>query len=146
MTRSTIRIGIVGYSRNQFNWKKATSILKDLYKELKKNHKDKEVEIVSGYTNVGVPKIAYQLAEQFDFTTVGFTAKEALSIDIGLYPVQKVFIVGDKFGDESEDFIKYIDGLIRIGGGNQSLKEVEMFKARSVNETLQGPLKEFDVD
>lgn len=55
-----LRIGIVGFSRNQFDKAQARSVLSEQYENLKNEFG--YVEIVSGYTNSGVPKIAYELA------------------------------------------------------------------------------------
>ncbi len=146
MLKEKIKYGIVGFSRNQFDKTSAYKILAELFSSVKAKHSDKEVEIVSGYTNSGVPKIAYELADKFGFTTVGFSAKQALNVRSGVYPVQKVILKGDRFGDESEDFVKYIDGLIRIGGGPQSRRETEMFKRLHKGDRLANLIKEYEVD
>ena len=144
--KKKIKIGVVGFSRNQFDKKEAYRILKELFIKIKKKHSDKEIEIVSGYTSSGVPKIAYELADQFGFITVGFSAKQALAVSSGVYSVKKVIIKGICFGDESEDFVKYIDGLIRIGGGPQSRKETKMFVNINIKKPMNSILKEFEVD
>jgi hypothetical protein len=77
--------------------------------------------------------------------TVGFSAKQALFVKSGGHPVKKVILVGEKFGEESADFIAYIDLLIRIGGGPQSRHEVELFKERHQGEDLTGILFEEEV-
>lgn len=144
--KKTIKFGIVGFSRNQFDQQEAQRILSSLFATIKKKHHHKDIEIVSGYTNSGVPKIAYQLADKFGFITVGFSALQALSVRSGVYSVQKVILKGKRFGDESEDFIRYIDGLIRIGGGQQSRKEVKLFKQLHEGRPLQSLLKEYEVE
>jgi len=141
-----IKYGIVGFSRNQFDKKTATRILNDLFEKIKAKHPNKEIEIVSGYTNSGVPKIAYELSDKFGFTTVGFSAQQALKVRSGVYPVKKVILKGEKFGDESKDFINYIDALIRVGGGKQSRDEIKLFKKLNSNKPLKSILKEFEVD
>lgn len=143
---SVAKYGIVGFSRNQFDKKGARTILYREFEKLKEKHTNEIVEIVSGYTNSGVPKIAYELADQFGFVTVGFSAKQALRVRSGVYPVQKKTIIGNRFGDESEAFVSYIDVLIRVGGGKQSRHEVELFKVLHTNETLDSKLLEFEVD
>lgn len=140
-----LKIGIVGFSREQFDKKAAKEILTKVFRELQDKHPHKEIEIVSGYTNSGVPKIAYELADAFMFTTVGFSAKQALSVRSGVYPVDKVIIYGSKFGDESEEFVRYIDGLIRVGGGPQSRAETQMFKELHKEKPLDRVLQEFEV-
>ena len=142
----TIKYGIVGFSRNQFDKKAAYQILTDVFQKIKEKHPDKIIEIVSGYTNSGVPKIAYELSDKFGFITVGFSAKQALKVRSGVYEVKKVILKGEKFGDESEDFVQYIDALIRIGGGKQSRHETELFKKLNSDKPLNKILKEFEVE
>ena len=144
--KKPIKYGVVGFSRNQFDKKAATLILDNLFQKITEKHPDKRIEIVSGYTNSGVPKIAYELSEKFGFITVGFSAKQALKVKSGVYPVNKVILKGDKFGDESEDFVEYIDALIRVGGGNQSRHETELFKKVNSDKPIKSILKEFEVD
>ncbi|MCG8328867.1 MAG: hypothetical protein MI974_14340 [Chitinophagales bacterium] len=142
---SSIKYGVVGFSRNQFDKNTARQILETLFTTIKEKYPDKEIEIVSGYTNSGVPKIAYELADLFGFTTVGFSAEQALTVKSGVYPVQKVILKGKKFGDESEAFVKYIDRLIRIGGGPQSRRECMLFRTLHANNNLDARLKEYEV-
>ena len=146
MKKRTIKYGIVGFSRNLFDKTATHRILEELFQQIKAKHSDKEIEIVSGYTNSGVPKIAYELADRFRFTTVGFSAKQALTVRSGVYPVKKVVLIGQKFGDESDDFVKYIDGLIRVGGGPQSRKEVELFRQLHIGKPLGSLLREYEID
>ena len=116
MSRKIIKYGIVGFSRNQFDQTTARHILDALFQKIKAKHQDKEIEIVSGYTNMGVPKVAYELAEKYGFITIGFSAEQALRVRSGVYDVDKRILVGKRFGDESEAFVQYIDALIRVGG------------------------------
>lgn len=142
----TIKYGIVGFSRDQFDKEAAYRILEELFRQISIKHSDKEIEIVSGYTNMGVPKIAYELADRYGFTTVGYSAGQALKVRSGVYPVKKVILIGKKFGDESNDFVQYIDALIRIGGGRQSRMETEMFKTLHAGERLDSLLREYEVE
>lgn len=142
----TIKYGIVGFSRNQFDKKEAYQILNTEFQKIKEKHPDKIIEIVSGYTNSGVPKIAYELSDKFGFVTVGFSAKQALRVRSGVYEVKKVILKGERFGDESEDFVRYIDALIRIGGGKQSRHETELFKKLNADKPLNTIVKEFEVE
>ena len=141
-----IKYGVVGFSRNQFDQQKAYQILETIFEQIRLKHPDKIIEIVSGYTNSGIPKIAYELADKFGFTTVGFSAKQALKVRSGVYSVKKVILKGERFGDESEDFVHYIDALIRVGGGKQSRHETDLFKKLHSNKSMNSFLKEFEVD
>lgn len=123
-----MKIGIVGFSRSQFDKKMAILKLRNILEELVAGRDAATIEIISGYTNMGVPRIAYRLADDMGLKTVGFSAKQALRVRAGVYPVKEVILVGERFGDESQKFIEYIDVLVRIGGGPQSRKEVDLFK------------------
>jgi len=127
-----LRVGVVGYSGRKFDEAIARRELSEVLNELLEQRElpPSQVELVSGLTNIGVPKIAYEIAAEAGMKTVGISAARALSSSVGVYAVDKQIIVGENYGDESEEFIGYIDVLIRIGGGDQSLGEVEMFKRR----------------
>jgi len=141
-----LKIGVVGFSSNQFNHKEASLKLKKLLDHIVRNHGKEGLVLVSGYTNSGVPKIAYDWAVELGMETVGFSAKQALTVDSGVYPVDKVILVGEKFGEESQSFVEYIDILIRIGGGNQSRHEVELFKEHKGLVDLEKILFEAEID
>ncbi len=83
-----------------------------------------QIHIVAGLTNVGVSSIAYRLAKEFGFFTVGIAPQQAFRFE--LFPVDEQHIVGNKFGEESEFFLRSISQLIRIGGGPQSMREIQM--------------------
>ncbi|MEM7657013.1 MAG: hypothetical protein AAF399_12845 [Bacteroidota bacterium] len=142
----SLKYGIVGFSRNQFDQAAARRILKELFVQIQHKHPEKAIEIVSGYTNMGVPKIAYELAEEMGFITVGFSAAQALRVKSGVFPVQKVILEGERFGDESEAFVRYIDALIRVGGGEQSRRETAMFKELHAGRPLQKLVREYEVE
>lgn len=141
-----MKIGIVGFSAPHFDKETARILLETKLQEIISGLDRNKIEIVSGYTNTGVPKIAYKIADSLGLTTVGFSAKKALKVGSGVYPVDKKFIVGKKFGDESEAFVTYIDILIRIGGGKQSRREVVMFKEKNKEQELSNILFEEEVD
>lgn len=143
--QKVIRYGVVGFSSNAFDKVEARKILTTCYKNIEAKHADTDIQIVSGYTKSGVPEIAYELADDFGFTTIGFSAEQALTVKSGVYPVNKKVIIGKKFGDESEDFIHYIDHLIRVGGGKQSRHEVALFKEWH-GEKADNLVQEFEVD
>lgn len=141
-----MKIGIVGFSSPQFDQEKARAILDKNIRHFILDKNPAQIQIVSGYTNVGVPKIAYEIADKLGLITVGFSAKKALTVSSGLYPVQKKIIYGKNFGDESQAFVDYIDVLIRVGGGKQSRNEVELFKTKNEGNDLSNILFEEEVE
>ena len=143
---NVLKVGIVGFSKNQFDQVEARRILDLEFSNLYEKHKGRSIEIVSGYTAMGVPRIAYELADKYGFIKVGFSAKQALRTKVGLCKVDKEIIVGEKFGDESVAFVEYINGLIRVGGGPQSRKEVTLFKRNYNHLPLARILKEYEVN
>jgi hypothetical protein len=133
-----IKVGVVGYSDDKsFDHNIAKALLAIALDIVSKSHQAEGYELVSGLTNMGVPKLAYEMANSMGWRTIGLTSKEAKQYEC--YPVDKEIIVGEKFGDESEKFIAYIDVLIRIGGGKQSIKETAMAKEKGI------PIYEYDL-
>jgi hypothetical protein len=128
---SRLRIGVVGFSRPHFDHVAAAILLDDALANLLAHHaRDPSgAELVSGLTNMGVPKLAYERAVALGMRTVGVSARQALRVSAGVFPVDETILVGARFGDESAAFIARIDVLIRIGGGPQSRHEVELFRA-----------------
>ncbi|BBM86516.1 hypothetical protein [Candidatus Uabimicrobium amorphum] len=143
---TNLKIGVVGYSRPQFDQEKATEMLKKGIAQFMEqfNAAKPNVEIVSGLTNVGIPKLAYEIAVAESLTTVGISAEEALKVSCGIFAVDKQIIEGKNFGDESQTFIDYIDCLIRVGGGEQSHEEVKMFQEKTQNK--QQLLLEYELE
>ena len=141
-----MRIGIVGFSSPHFDQETAQVLLRTKLQEIISGIDKKDIEIVSGYTNTGIPKIAYEIADNIGLKTVGFSAKKALKVGSGLYPVDKKIIFGKNFGDESQAFVNYIDILLRIGGGKQSRKEVEMFKQKNEGHDISELLFEEEIE
>ena len=137
-----IRIGVVGYSRIQFNHKLASQLIESsIAQALSTFSKGPwDCELVSGWTNMGVPKLAYEIARELGMKTVGISAARAHKVRSGLFPVDESFTIGHKFGDESDFFIDYIDVLIRIGGGAQSRRECQLFKDKNQHKDQQSSL------
>jgi len=127
-----LKIGVVGYSRSNIDEQLARNLLQACFKKfiLQASVGRLQVEIVSGLTNAGIPKVAYEIAAQWQLKTVGISARESFQAECGVFPAMKQMIIGQNYGDESAAFIKYIDCLARVGGGKQSLREVEMFKEK----------------
>jgi len=121
-------VGVVGYSQQEFDETEATIILEEAFDDIETEYVDNgdfdEIVVVSGLTNIGIPSIAYQVADDRGYETVGIAPDEATEYE--LYDVDEIYWVGEKFGDESQAFIDMIDIIIRVGGGEQAHKEVEM--------------------
>lgn len=131
---SAFRVGVVGFSRPHFDHDAARELLAAALDEMLARHDvaPGSAELVSGLTNMGVPKLAYELASERGLRTVGLSAKQALKVGAGVYPVAERILVGRRFGDESPAFVAHIDVLVRIGGGRQSRREVDLFRAKLV--------------
>jgi hypothetical protein len=123
--KQPFRIGVVGYSSGNFDQKKALNTIRERYDE---------VTIVSGLTNIGIPALAYKYAKEHKLPTVGIACTKATEYDC--FPCDKEIIVGKDWGDESDTFLKSIDYLVRVGGGDQSAKEVTKFKTMNGNEHI----------
>ncbi len=123
-----VNIGVIGYSAKSFNKNKARIIIQETYDELEEKYNT--VCIVSGYTNIGIPKIAYEEACKRNWKTIGIACKKAHNYET--FPVDKSIIVGEEWGDESDEFLNNIDVIIKIGGGEQSMKEINKAKQKNI--------------
>ena len=119
-----LKIGFVGYSDGKFDIDKAKEILDKIFTDIAKNNT--KVEIVSGATALGIPKLVYEYAQKYNYMCTGIMCKDGYNYE--LYPCDRIFAYGNNWGDESPIFINYIDVLYKIGGGKQSQKEIEMAK------------------
>ncbi len=90
--------------------------------------------LVSGATNLGVPRIGYAAAVALGCPTVGVTAASAIGYAIA--PLDYLTVVGKRFGDESHAFISVIDELWAIGGGPQSKAECQLALTYQVPVTI----------
>lgn len=134
-----IKIGFVGYSAAKFDLYKCRNILFKIFDQIMANHPNEEVIIVSGGTMYGVVKEVYFMAARLGYETIGVICKEG--INDKLFPnLSELIVEGEHWGDESEKFIETIDELYRIGGGEQSLKEVEMAKKKGI------PVYEYELE
>ena len=95
-----------------------------------------QIEVVSGLTALGVPKLAYEEAQAKGLRTVGIACSEAKKFPC--FPCNDIIIVGKRWGDESETFLQCIDMLVLIGeGGAQSWQEFNVFKGPKRRGILQ---------
>jgi hypothetical protein len=130
-----MRVGVVGYSAQKFDNDEAIGLLNQalseavslcLSKDLYQVDWKEEITIVSGLTDLGIPAIAYEFAMVNGAPTMGIACAKAKEYEC--FPCDRVHIVGENWGDESESFLAAIDVLIRIGGGKQSLAECDRAK------------------
>lgn len=132
---SKIYVGVVGYSQQKFDENEASLILEDAFDSIEEeyisNGEFEHIVVVSGLTNMGIPSVAYQVAEDNGYETIGVAPDAARELE--LYDVDEIYWVGEQFGDESQVFIDMIDVIIRVGGGEQSLKEVEMAEEEDIS-------------
>jgi hypothetical protein len=147
-TMYKLRLGVVGFSAKSFDQVTAKKYLEEGIRKIltEEGVAPNEVELVSGLTNMGVPKLSYELAVAMKIRTVGISAAKAKKFS--RFPVDKTIYAGKDFGDESPIFIEYITHLLRVGGGKQSRHEAELFKAKFANapEALSRHLLEYEVD
>lgn len=131
ITSNYLSIGFVGYSDTKFDLNRGREYVEDAFRDIKRHYEldslsDQTIEVVSGWTKQGIPKLVYDFCDEYDIETVGFTSFEALKYKT--CAVDRVILVGEKFGDESAAFVNYINCLVRVGGGKQSRKEIELFR------------------
>jgi hypothetical protein len=138
-----LRIGVVGFSKPDFDHAHATALLEQSMSTFLQYFAitPEYAEVVSGLTDAGVPRIAYQYAVANGMKTVGISASKALHVASGVFKVNLQILEGAEFGDESERFIDYIDVLIRIGGGPQSRREAAMFVQKCAHRKWQIALR-----
>lgn len=139
MGEGIFRLGLVGYSRSKFDWHEARRLVElGIRRAFELSGQSfSEGVLVSGLTNMGIPKLGYEFARAKSMKTVGIAPRRAKRVRCGLFPVDEQIIVGQNFGDESETFIDSIDALLRVGGGPQSRREVAMFRDKHGNDREQ---------
>ncbi len=123
-----LRIGVVGYSDQKFDEIKARKMLSETYDRLDFQHPNRNKAIVSGLTDLGIPALAYREATKRNWRTVGIACSKAEEYDC--FPVDERIIEGNEWGDESPKFLNSIEVLVRVGEGNQSLRETAEMKAK----------------
>ncbi len=119
-----IKVGVVGYCPpSEFDEVEARRLIRLFYDQIEQTNPDAMFACVSGLCDVGVLHIAYEEAVRRGWRTVGFTSERAKTCGHPLFPVDEEIIIGKEWGDESADFVLYIDMIIRIGIGPQSVRE-----------------------
>jgi hypothetical protein len=117
-----MRVGVVGYSSQKFD-ERVGRMMVAVALNARYVESQGDLIIVSGYTNLGIPKLAYEYAKKLGYKTMGIACSKAVEYEC--FPCDRVHIVGDNWGDESKAFLASIDVLVRIGGGAQSKKECQ---------------------
>ena len=84
--------------------------------------------MVSGATDSGVLRLAYELAAELSITSMGITSNRALRYRVA--PMHYLIAIGSRFGDESADFVTLCDHFVVLGGGAQSRHECELALAQ----------------
>lgn len=150
MKNNELRLGVVGYCPpTKFDEKEAVRMLNEAYDKVEREFPEHKYTVVSGVTNVGVLKLAYEEAKRRGWKTAGVACRRAYVFEWFLTD-EKPIILGDNWGDESEVFLKGtkirgdphengLDAIVRIGAGNQSIKEAVKIKE------LGKPTYEYDL-
>lgn len=130
MKDKKIRLGVAGYCPpTKFDEKKALQYIQEAYDRAKADFPDSEIIIVSGLTNVGVLKLAYEEAKRRGWKTGGIASKKVYDFKDNWFPVdEEPVIIGENWGDESNTFTGSLDALVRIGNGPQSVREAEQIR------------------
>ncbi len=120
-----LRIGVVGYCPpSRFDEGKALGYLREAFDHIQSKYPKRQKIVVSGLTNVGVLKLAYEEAKRRGWKTAGVACKKAYEFKDNWFPVdESPLIVGDEWGEESHTFLGTIDMIVRVGGGKQSHRE-----------------------
>lgn len=120
--------GVVGFSGS---WKRnprpdaeaiTARVLERLFRDASAG--DAPVWCVSGATDFGVPAIAYRVAGDLGLCRVGITAEQAFRYPLA--ELDRLTVIGERFGDESEAFVRACNVVWMIGGGPQSEREVRL--------------------
>lgn len=133
-------VGVVGYSKSNFDHSKAENLIKKAFDEIENKYPDKQKNCVSGWTNQGVPAIAYAEAVKRGWKTTGVACGKVKVKKYDMFPVDYEYLEGEQWGDESKKFLSLLDVIVRVGGGKQSFNEIESAKEKNL------PVFEFDLD
>lgn len=116
-------VGVMGFSGKKFDTELAQVYLEQAFNQVESVANGRRISIVSGYTDLGIPAMAYREAAKRGWETVGIACAKAQDYDV--YPCDEVEIVGSNWGEESPTFIAKCEMFVRVGGGAQSFDEVK---------------------
>tara|TARA_Y100000034_G_C6897479_1_gene414153 strand:- start:1980 stop:2432 length:453 start_codon:yes stop_codon:yes gene_type:complete len=132
MKDTDIKVGVVGYSAQEFDVQHAQACIEDAFDKVEaiysfrvKNF-DHRIICISGLIDIGIPALAYREAVKRGWQTAGVAC--SLAEDYECFDVDEKFIVGDQWGEESDTFLGMIGVMIKIGGGKQSDDEMRKHK------------------
>ena len=146
MERPAIRIGVIGYGHQDFDQEAARQHIGRELRRVFRRHLGRKIELVSTYHDSGVARIAYELAEKLDMITVGFAPREVLETGQALYRVKKVILQGKQKGEAAHELVRYVHGLIRVGGDADCRRTVRLFRTLHQHRPLKRMLREYEVD
>lgn len=90
--------------------------------------------VSSGATDHGVLKLTYELCDELAILSMGVTPARTLA-----YPVGRMdYLIphGQRYGDESQVFLRTSDAFLLLGGGPQSERETREGHARGAEVTI----------
>lgn len=138
LKKDKIVIGFAGPSSSDFDYAAYYSAVENLLAGLNSD----QAILATGATDVGLPKLVYDIGKRKGFTTIGITSQRASKYEPAL--MDGLYWEGYRFGDESRTFTANIDALVNIGGGPQTYREGLLARQNSVpvyniaNETITG--------
>ncbi len=130
-----LQVGIVGYSGTPFDLEAGRLLVREALDWVIETYPSERYALVSGLTDMGIPGLAYREAQARGWWLVGIACKRARKMRC--FPVDQRLLVGREWGDESEAFLRFIDVLVKVGGGRQSIREYA---------TFQGSKREFPLE
>ncbi|MDP3640473.1 MAG: hypothetical protein Q8R53_04725 [Nanoarchaeota archaeon] len=121
-----LKIGVVGYSWQNFDEEEAIRLLREAYDTLERQYPQEKKAVISGLTDIGIPALAYREAVSRQWRTIGIACSKAKQYTC--FPVAEEILIGDDWGDESATFLDSIDVLVKVGGGKQAIAEMNAFR------------------
>ena len=98
--RGKLRLGVVGYCPpTRFDETKAVGMVQASYNAVMGDFPGWEITVVSGLTNVGVLRLAYEEAKRRGWRTAGVACEKAYALRDQWFPVdEEPLIVGKEWG------------------------------------------------
>lgn len=126
LEKRILNVGFVGYCPpSKFDENKAKLLIKSAFDEILNDYPNVSTfNLISGVSNVGTLKLAYEEAERRKWNLLGAACKKVAELE--WYPSlrnEDVILIGETWGDESKVFTDLLDIIVRIGGGPISLEE-----------------------